>query len=249
MKAASGEHPIDASRAAWYNLNLTGSGLRSTPMLKSCSSVAAGLAFAAAVACPTFAAAQESKSGPLARQLTQLLDAAKLETIAAPDPAGGGFVAALYVPGTQLLVVSGKFQTPDIGVYRLERKEYRELYMDLMGGSVAGSRLVASDVSGDGFAAKPKRDVPPDSWERDAKTLAFEGSRKAKLSDELYDKAYNDADAEYARILGLLLTHAKVKGDLTQLPNSNLQNPDWKLEIGSWKFAAGGSLPAGEGVR
>jgi hypothetical protein len=181
-------------------------------MFKGLSSGTIGLAFAAAVAFPAFAEVQESKSGPLARQLTQLLDASKLESIAAADPVGGGFVAAIYVPGAQLLVVSGKFATPDIGTYRIERKEYRELYMDLMGGAVAGSRLVASDVSGDGFAAKPKRDVPPDSWERDNKTQMFEGSRKAKLSDELYDKAYNEADAEYARILGILLTHAKPKG-------------------------------------
>lgn len=182
-------------------------------MFKIVSSGAMAVALAAAVASPSlFAAPQESKSAPLARQLTQLLDASKLESIAAADPTGGGFVAALYIPGTQLLVVSGKFLTPDIGTYRIEKKEYRELYMDLMGGSVAGSRLVASDVSGDGFASKPKRDAPPDTWERDNKTQAFEGSRKAKLSAELYDRAYNDADAEYARILGLLLTQAKPKG-------------------------------------
>ena len=181
-------------------------------MFKGLSSGTIGLAFAAAVVCPIFADAQESKSGPLARQLTQLLDASKLESMAAADPASGGFVAAIYVPGAQLLVVSGKFPTPDIGTYRIDKKEYRELYMDLMGGAVAGSRLVASDVSADGFAAKPKRDVPPDSWERDSKTYVFEGSRKAKLSDELYDKAYNEADAEYARILSLLLNHAKPKG-------------------------------------
>jgi NADH:ubiquinone oxidoreductase subunit 5 (subunit L)/multisubunit Na+/H+ antiporter MnhA subunit len=80
-------------------------------------------------------------------------------------------------------------RNPDVGGMERTEKEYRELYMDLMGGAVAGSRLVASDVSGDGFAAKPKRDVPPDSWERNNKTQMFEGSRKAKLSDELYDKA------------------------------------------------------------
>ena len=180
-------------------------------MFKTLSSRALAAAFAAAVASPAFAAPQESKSAPLARELTQLLHAAKLESIGAPDPTGGGFVAALYVPGAQLLVVSGKFPTPDIGTYRIERKEYRELYMDLMGGAVPGSRLVASDVSGDGFSAKPKRDVPPDTWERDNKTQAFEGSRKAKLSDELYHKAYTDADSEYARILQLLVTHAKPK--------------------------------------
>ena len=157
-------------------------------------------------------AQQESKSAPLARQLSQALDAAKMDIIAAADPETGNYVAALYIPGTQMLVISGKFGDSFLGPHRMSKKEYRELYMDLMGGAVAGSRLVASDVSGDGFAAKPKRDVPPDSWERNNKTQMFEGSRKAKLSDELYDKAYTEADAEYARILGILLTHAKPKG-------------------------------------
>ena len=181
-------------------------------MLKSFSSGAAAVAIAFTVASPAvFADEQESKSAPLARQLTQLLEASKLQTIGAADPSGG-FVAALHVPGAQLLVVAGKFPSPEMGVYRIEKKEYRELYMDLMGGAVAGSRLVASDIGGDGFVPRAKRDMPADTWERDMKTLAFEGSRKAKLSDELYEKAYNDADAEYARILELLLTQVKPKG-------------------------------------
>ena len=176
--------------------------------------VSAGAVVVALVAAPAAVSlrAQESKSAPLARQLTQLLDASKVETIGAADPSGEGFVAALYIPGTQLLVVAGKFQSPDIGPYRIERKEYRELYMDLMSGALPGSRRVASDVRCDGFAFKPQHGTPPDSWEYENKTQAFEGSRKAKLSDELYAKAYQDADAQYARILALLLAQAKPKG-------------------------------------
>jgi len=181
-------------------------------MCKTVSAGAVALAFAAAVSgTALIAAEQESKSAPLARQLSQLLDASKLETIAAADPASGSFVAALYIPGTQLLVVSGKFQSPEFGTNRLEKKEYRELYMDLMGGAVPGSRLVASDVKCDGLAFKPHRDDPADTWENGDKMHSFDGAKKAKLSDEVYAQAYQEADTQYARILELLLAQAKPK--------------------------------------
>jgi hypothetical protein len=52
------------------------------------------------------ASAQESKSAALAKQLAAALDAGKLDSIAAKDPdAPDVFVAALYFPGIQLLVV------------------------------------------------------------------------------------------------------------------------------------------------
>jgi len=152
---------------------------------------------------------QESKSGPLARQLVQALESAKLDTIAAADPSTGGFVAVMYIPGTQLLVVSGKFDNPEIGNHLLSKKEYRELYMDLMGASVAGSRVFATDMSCDGLTSKPAGETPADTWEMANKTQAFEGAKKAKLSDEAYLKIYSDADAQYAHILELLLLKMK----------------------------------------
>lgn len=154
---------------------------------------------------------QESKSAPLARQLTQALDAAKMDSIATTDPSTGAFVAALYIPGTQLLVVSGKFESPDIGSYRIGRKEFRELYMDLMGASVAGSRQFASDVSCNGLSQKPDGQAPADTWEQSNKTQAFEGAKKAKLSEEQYTKAFGEADAQYARFLELLIAQTKIK--------------------------------------
>lgn len=167
------------------------------------------VAFLAAGVVASAAGPQESKSAPLARQLAQALDAAKLDSIAAADPSTGGFVAALYIPGTQLLVVSGKFDSPDIGTHRIDKKEFRELYMDLMGAAVAGSRQFAADVSCDGFVAKPGGDAPADTWEVANKTQAFEGPKKAKLSEEEYLKVFTEADGQYAHILELLLAKAK----------------------------------------
>ncbi|HEY0876464.1 MAG TPA: hypothetical protein VGD94_23520 [Vicinamibacterales bacterium] len=152
---------------------------------------------------------QDSRSGPLAKQLAQALDAAKLDAVAAPDPSTGGFVAALYIPGTQLLVVSGKFENPQIGTHRIGKSEYRELYMDLMGASEAATRLFASDVSCDGFVFDPDGDAAADSWETGGKSFAFTGAKKAKLSDDDYLKAYTEADTQYAHILELLIAKLK----------------------------------------
>ncbi|MBA2303290.1 MAG: hypothetical protein H0W08_11715 [Acidobacteria bacterium] len=170
----------------------------------------AGLIVAGA-ARAALAAPQDSKSAPLARQLTQALDAAKIDAMAAADPTTGGFVAVLYIPGTQLLVVSGKFELPDIGTHRIDKKEFRELYMDLMGASLAGSRQFATDVSCDGMLFKAAGGAPGDTWERDNKTQVFEGAKKSKLSDEQYVKAYGEADAQYARFLELLVAQANLK--------------------------------------
>src|SRR3954451_18669356 len=81
--------------------------------------------------------AQESKSAPLAKQLAAALDAGKLDSIAAKDPAAPDVVvAALYFPEMQLLVVSGKYAVPQLLESRVGRKEYRDVYLDLNGASV-----------------------------------------------------------------------------------------------------------------
>lgn len=168
------------------------------------------VAFALAALAPVAAAAQESKSAPLAKQLVQLLDAAKLDSIAAADP-DGGFVAALYIPGTQLLVVSGKFASPLGANERIKNKEYRDLYMDLQGAAVPGSRVFASDVSCDGLTFKANGDGAADSWDVGNKSYSFDGAKKAKMSDDEYSKAFSSADEQYAKILSLLLAQAKPK--------------------------------------
>ena len=54
--------------------------------------------------------AQDSKSADIVKQLTQLLDAKKLDSIAAPDPQSPGtYVAALYFSGSQLLVKDRRY--------------------------------------------------------------------------------------------------------------------------------------------
>src|ERR1035437_9558637 len=53
------------------------------------------------------AGAQDPESSRLAKQLAAALEAAKVDSIAARDPTHAGtYIAALYVSGTQLLVIS-----------------------------------------------------------------------------------------------------------------------------------------------
>ena len=182
-------------------------------MLQTISRIAATATVAAAlyVSPVPAAASQDSKSGPLARELALALEAAKADSIGAHDPETGGFVAAIYVPGTQLLVVGGKFQTPDIGTYRLSKREFRELYMDLNGGSDPASRIFASDILADGLVLKPTNNAPADVFESGSSKHEFLGAKKAKLKEADYQKAYSEADAKYARVLALLIAQAKAK--------------------------------------
>src|SRR5687768_4203522 len=160
---------------------------------------------------PTSAAAQESKSTAVAKALTQALDAAKMEAIAAPDPADPtAFVAALYFPGAQLLVVTAKYAAPSLLVTKIGTKEYRDVYIDLQSASVAGTKVFVQDQLANGLMVKPSDDSAADIWENAAKATSFDGEwKKAKMSEADYLKAFAEADQRYAEMLSLLLAKAK----------------------------------------
>jgi hypothetical protein len=157
------------------------------------------------------ASAQESKSGPIAKQLVQLLDAAKLEAIASADPATpGGFVAAMYIPGSELLVVSAKYAAPPLLVDRINAKDYQAVYVDLQSASVRGTKLFIQDQGADGLVAKPSGDQAADSCDEDTKSVSFDGDwKKAKITEADYTKAFSDADDRYAKMLSMLVAQVK----------------------------------------
>jgi hypothetical protein len=161
----------------------------------------------------TMAAAQEARSATAAKQLTQVLDTLKMDSIAAPDPSEpGAFVAALYFQGAQLLVVSAKYAAPTLLIDKMAKKDYRDIYIDLNAASVAGSKIFVMDQAANGLVARPGDD-PADSWEQGAKTTAFDGEwRKANLSEEEYTKTFASADERYARILSVLTEQARKAG-------------------------------------
>ena len=159
-------------------------------------------------------AAQGTRSSLAAKELSQALDAAKLDSIAAPDPSDPGtWAAALYFPGAQLLVVSAKYSVPTLLTDKMAAKNYRDIYIDLNSASVAGTKVFVIDHACDGLVAKPDGDQVADSYENGAQQYAFDGDwRKAKLSEDAYMKAFSAADERYARILQLLAAQAKTSG-------------------------------------
>jgi len=163
---------------------------------------------------PCTARAQELKSAELVKQLTGLLDQKKIDAIAAPDALNpGAYVAALYFPGTQLLVVSAKYSAPAMLTELLARKDYKAVYAELTSASVPGSKLFVNDVYANGLALKPSGSNPPDSIESGATQATFDGAwKKAKIAEADYIKSYNDADAAYTRVLQALINQLKTAG-------------------------------------
>jgi len=157
------------------------------------------------------ALAQEGKSVALAKQLAAALDAAKLDSVAAKDPsAPDRFVAALYFPGAQLLVVSAKYTAPQLLDARLAKKEYRDTYIDLSSASVPDSKIFVQDALADGLKAKRDENQPFDIFETAGKPVSFDGDwKKQKLSEQDYMKAFSTADDRYSGMLNALIAELK----------------------------------------
>ena len=167
------------------------------------------LAATLTLACGAAATAQDSKSAALAKQLAATLDAGKLDSVAATDPGSADvFHAALYFPGMQLLVVSGKYSVPQLLTTRVANKEYRDVYLDLNGAATA--KVFIEDPGADGLKPRRESNQPFDQAEMAGKRTMFDGDWKAqKLSEQEYTKAFTAADERYAEILTALLAQLK----------------------------------------
>lgn len=173
-----------------------------TPLTRGCA-----VTMFLAVAADAALAQTTSKSGPLARQLVAALEAAKLDSIAAKDPAARDvYVGALYISGFQLLVVSGSYSAPMLLDARISKKEYRDTYMDLTGASTPATRIMIEDLGADGLKAKREDNAPFDVVSTAGKSTQFDSDwRKQKLSEEEYMKAFSAADERYASMLQALI--------------------------------------------
>jgi len=165
----------------------------------------------AALAFSGNALAQDSESAKAAKELAAALDAAKADSIAAKDPTKPGvYVAALYFSGTQLLVISAQYSAPALLDQKLAKKEYRDVYLDLYGAPMPGTKVFIEDFGPDGLKAKPDGDTAPDSYESSGKQTAFDGKWEAqKLSESEYQQKFTAAASAYAKMLTALLEQLK----------------------------------------
>ena len=169
--------------------------------------VAAALVLATATA----ASAQEPKSGALAVELAKLLDQMKVDSIAARHPgAPDQYVGALYFPGSQLLVVTARYQVPELLNTKLQSKAYRDVYIDLNSASVPNTKVFVSDLGCDGLKPKREDNHPYDTIEMRGRNLNFDGDwKRVNLSQDEYMKSYQQADEEYTKMLQALLSELK----------------------------------------
>jgi len=168
---------------------------------------ALGIAFAAPAAAED---AKASKSSVQAAALAKQLAQAKLQYICTKDPTEPGrFVAAMHVPGSQLMIVSAKYGAPALLNEKVLLGKFQDAYIDLNSASEAATRVIVEDLRADGFALAKSKDTLRDSFEANGKRVVFDFDwRKQKLTQAEYFSTLEAADTQYARMLELLIAEA-----------------------------------------
>lgn len=168
---------------------------------------------ACALLCVGPASAQNSKTVALAKELASALDGAKLDSMAAREIGSeDGFVAALYYPGQQLLVIAATYSAPVLMKEKIILKQYKDVYLDLNSATTPASRRVIEDLKADGlFSTRPSPNEPFDFYTKGTSPrVKFDGDwKKQKITQDDYMKVFTEADAEYTRMLESLLAEAK----------------------------------------
>jgi hypothetical protein len=167
------------------------------------------LAVASVLACaPALASAQDSRSAQLAAELRKLLDAQKMDSVAA-KLGTDEFIGALYFPGSQLLVVKARYTAYERMDENIAKKAYRDVYIDLNSASVPETKVLIADGGADGLYAR-RRQNQLDTAEVGGKGYSFDGDwRKAKITEQEYTKAFQSSDAAYISMLEALVAEMK----------------------------------------
>ena len=168
-------------------------------------------AVAVLMLCPAlvFAQAPASKSAPLASELVKLLDSMKLDSVAGSRSANE-YVAAMYFPGSQLVVVNAKTTVPDRMKYLILQKSYKDLYVELNGAVDQSSKTFISDLGANGLQFKREKNQPFDTVDAAGKSTPLDGDwRKAKISEQEYTKIYQAHDEAYSQMLQALIATLK----------------------------------------
>jgi hypothetical protein len=158
---------------------------------------------------PLSATDPESQSATSAAALRVLLDQLKLEALAVRDPGGPNrYVAALYMPGSQLLVVSAPYSVPPLLDKKIAAGDYMEAYVDLQSVADRKGHFFVIDMQADGLKREVIENEGFDSTSIEgAPPVAFDSKWDAqKLTEEEYNARFSSDDARYARLLNILRT-------------------------------------------
>jgi hypothetical protein len=159
-------------------------------------------------------AASLSANDPLSRsaatvgRLTVLLDQLRLDAIAARDPEDATrFVAAFYMPGSQLLVVSSPYPIPAVIEKKIAARQYMDAYADLQTIRDHTGQFFVVDMQADGLRQQVRLSDLFDSTSVDGQApVVFDGkSEEQQLTEEAYEARFAADDARYARMLTVLI--------------------------------------------
>ena len=156
---------------------------------------------------PLSAEDPESQSAAGVVSLKAMLAQQKLDAVAARDPeTPGQYVAAFYMPGSQLLVVSAPYAVPAAIDKKIAAGQYMDAYVDLQSVADHTGHFFVVDMQADGLRKAPKLDEAFDSTSvENGAPVSFDGQWEAqKLTEEQYNARFTQDDERYARMLGLL---------------------------------------------
>jgi len=177
--------------------------------LRACSFILS-LALLGASTAPA-AEPDTGKTGPLVHELTTLLRQKNLDSIAARHAEHDDhFVAALLLPGQELIVVSAQYPAPALLREKILLGKYRDAYMDLYATPAVESKRLVEDLRADGISPERVDGEPFDTYTKGNDPFAFDGNwKKRKLQEEDYLKMFGEADTVYASMLQTLIAQLK----------------------------------------
>ena len=184
---------------------LHSSGRTSEVRMKILPWILAGV-FLAAAAAP--ALAQSDSQTRAAALVTRLGSEGPTAFAAAVPDTPTRFVAALHMPGVQLLVISGDYQSPALLRELMLKNDYRRVYMDLNSAADRDGRFFVEDLGADGLRRERENNAAFDiTWRNGTVRTLYNGDWDAQdISREEYQKRFDQDAAEYAQLLQVLLT-------------------------------------------
>jgi hypothetical protein len=153
------------------------------------------------------ASSKDPTSSEAAATLTRLLDQLRLDAVATRDPQHRArFIAALYFPGAQLLVIRGTYAAPELLAQRIDQRQYRDAYADIGAASPLEGRCFVMDLHADGLHISGARKAPFDIVYRNGTDqVMYDGDwNRQQLTQSAYLERFASDDAEYARMLAAL---------------------------------------------
>jgi hypothetical protein len=144
------------------------------------------------------AADEPSHSPAMARELVAHLEARHLEAFATVDPrASDRFIAVLYIPNSQLLVVGARHPATEALALKIQQQQFRDVYLDLQASPDISGKVFIHDVNADGLQ-RSAGTIPDNVYEEGKRiTLINRGNVDA-------DRLGRSED-EYERMLSALL--------------------------------------------